>query len=94
MEAMDKVREMGGIGVIIGEILCLFAFIPFPLLLLHHKLWINPQINYADTSIGVDLKRITIDLDSGYRKVKLSEASWNKLNFGGSMRYPLGQRCK
>ena len=34
------------------------------------------------TSIGVDLHIITTDLDSGYWKVNLSEASWNKLNFG------------
>ena len=34
LEAVEKVREMGGTGMIIGEILCLFAYIAFPLLLL------------------------------------------------------------
>ena len=83
LEAVVKVIEAGGIGMIIGEILCLFAYIACPLLLTPLELWSHPQINYAVTSIGVALHRITTDLESGYWKVKFSEASWNKLNFGG-----------
>ena len=74
---------MGSIGMIIGEILCLFAYITFPLLLLSLELWSQPQIDYVVTSIGVDIRRIATELDSRYWKVKFSEASWNKLNFGG-----------
>ena len=82
-EAVDKVRKMGGIGMIIGEILVLFAYIACPLFLLPLELWSQPQIDYSVTSIGVALHRITTILDSGYWKVKFSEASWNKINFGG-----------
>ena len=82
-EAVDKVREMGGIGMIIDDILCLFAYIACPLFLLFLELWSQSQTNYAVTSIGVAQHRITTELDSGYWKVKFSEASWNKLNFGG-----------
>ena len=32
-EAVEKVRETGGIGMIIGEILCLFLLQKFPILL-------------------------------------------------------------
>ena len=81
-EAVDKVRETGGIGMIIGEILCLFAYIACPLFLPPLDLWSQPQIHYAVTSIGVALHRITTDLDSRYWNVKFSETSWNKLNFG------------
>ena len=82
-EAVYKVRETCGIGMIISEILCLFAYIAFPLFLLPHELWSQPQIDYAVTHIGVALHRITTDFGSGYWKVKFSEASWNNLNFGG-----------
>ena len=69
--------------MIIGEILCLFAYIIFPLFLLPHEFWSHPQIDYVVTNIGLDMHIITTDLESGYWKFKLSEASWNKLNFGG-----------
>ena len=82
-EAVDKVRETGGIMMIIGEILCLFACIAYPLSLPPPELWSQPQIDYAVTSIGVALHIITTDLDSRYWKVKFNEASLNKLNFGG-----------
>ena len=52
--------------MIIGEILCLFAYIACPLFLLSLELWIQPKIDYAVTSIGVVLNRITTNLDSGY----------------------------
>ena len=42
LEAVDKVRETGDIGMIIGEILCLFAYIDCPLLLLLLELWSQP----------------------------------------------------
>ena len=61
-EAVDKVREMGDIGMIIGEILCLFAYIACPPFLLPHELWSQIQIYYVVTSIEVDLNRITTDL--------------------------------
>ena len=73
---------MGGIRMIIGEILCLFAYIYCPLFLLPHELGSQPQIDYTVTSFALTLHRITTDLDSGYWKVNFSEASWNKLNFG------------
>ena len=76
-------RDTGGIGMIIGEILCLFFYIVFPLFLLRLQLWIQPQIEYNVTIIGVDVHRITTNIDFRYWKVKFSEASWNKLNFGG-----------
>ena len=82
-EAIDKVVETGGIGMIIGEILCLFSYIACTLLLLPHELWSNPKIEYEITSIGVDLHRITTKFESGYWKAKFIEASWNKLNFWG-----------
>ena len=82
-EAVDKVRETGSIGMIISGILCLFAYIACPLFLLTLEMWSHPYIDYAVTSIGVTLHIITTNLDSGYWKVKFSEASWNKLNFGG-----------
>ena len=44
-EALVKVREMGGSGIIIGEILCLFAYIACPLFLLPLEWWSQPQIN-------------------------------------------------
>ena len=82
-EAVDKVREIGGSGMIIGEILYLFAYISCPIFLLPLE-WRNyPKIDYLVTNIGVALYIIITDLDSGYWKVKFSEASWNKLNFGG-----------
>ena len=71
-EAVDKVRETGGIGMIISEILCLFVYITYPLFLLPHGFWSQPQIDYAVTSIGVALHRITTNLDYGYWKVKFS----------------------
>ena len=81
-EAVDKLRETGGIGMIIDEILCVFAYIPCPILFLPLELLSQPQIEYTFSSIGVALHRITTDYESGYYKVKFSEASWNKLNFG------------
>ena len=83
LEAVYKVRETGGIGMIIGEIMFMFAYIGYPLFLVPLELWSQQQIYFAVTSIGVALHIITTDLDSGYWKVKFSEASWNKLNFGG-----------
>ena len=82
-EAVVKVRKMGGIGMIIGEILCLFAYIYCPISLLPLELWTHPQIDYTVTSIEVGLHRINNNLDSGYLKVNFSETSWNKINFGG-----------
>ena len=83
MESVDKERETGNIGMIISEILFLFAYIACPLLLLRLELWSQLQIDYMVTSIGVALHRIITVLDSRYWKVKFSEASWNKLNIGG-----------
>ena len=82
-DAVDKVRETDGIGMIICEILFLFAYISCPPFLLPLELWSQPKIDYAVKSIGVDLHIITTDLDSGYWKVKFSEASWKKINFWG-----------
>ena len=82
-EVMNKVRETGGIGMIIGEILCLFAYIACPLFLLPLELWSQPQIDYSVTSIGVALHRITTKIEYRYVKVKFSDASWNKLNLRG-----------
>ena len=65
LEAVEKVIEMGGIRMIIGEILCLFDYVACPLLLLIFKLRSQTQIEYAVTSIGVDLHSITTKLDSG-----------------------------
>ena len=76
-------REMGGIGMITGDILCLFAYIYCPPFLLPLEMWSQLQIEYAVTRIGVDLHINNTGLDSVYWKVKFSEASWNKLNFGG-----------
>ena len=73
LEAVEKVRETGGIGMIIGEILRFFAYIACPLFLLSPKLWSQPQIDYAVKSIGVSLHIITTKLDSGYWKVYFSE---------------------
>ena len=67
-ETVDKVIEIGGIRTIIGEILCLFAYIACPLLLLLLELWIQTKIDYAVASIGVLLHRITTNLDSGSRR--------------------------
>ena len=83
LEAVDKVRETGGSGMIISEILCLFSHIFFSLFLLPLEWWSLPQINYMVTSIGVDLNRMTTGLDSGYWKIKFSEASWKKAQFWG-----------
>ena len=80
---MNKVRETVGIGMIISEILCLFAYIACPLFLLPLEFWIRPQIDCVVTSIRMALHRITTPLDYPYWKFKFSEASWNKLNFGG-----------
>ena len=93
-EAVDKVLEMGDSKMIIGEILCLFAYTACPLFLLPLERWSQPQIDYAITRIGVALHRITTNLDSRYWKVKFSEASWNKLNFGGRIRKSPGGRCE
>ena len=46
-EAVDKVTEMGDSGMIIGEILCLFAYIICPLLLISLVWWSEPQIDKA-----------------------------------------------
>ena len=81
-EAVVKVRKMGGIGMIIGEILCLFAYIYCPISLLPLELWSHPQIYYTVTSIGLALYRINTNLDSGYWEVKFSKASRNNINFG------------
>ena len=69
--------------MVTGEILCLFAYIYFPLSLLPHELWSQPQIDYVVTIIGVALQKITTNLESRYWKIKFSKASWNKINFGG-----------
>ena len=82
-EAVEKVRETVSIVMIIGEILCLLAYIACPLLLLPLELWIQPQIKYTFTNVGMALHRIITDLDSRYCKVKFSDASWNKLTFVG-----------
>ena len=82
-EAVDNVRETGGIGMIIGDILCSFAYIACPPLLIFLELWSQPKIYYAVTSIRVAMYRITTNLDSGYWNINFSEESWNKLNFGG-----------
>ena len=82
-EAVDKVRETCVIGMIIGEILCLFAYIDYTLFLIPLELWIRLRINFSVTIIRVSLHRITINPDYGYWKIKFSEASWKKLNFGG-----------
>ena len=66
LEVVDKVKETGGSGMIIGEILCLFAYIACPVFLLPLEWWDQPQINYAAKIIGVDLHRITTNLDSRY----------------------------
>ena len=94
LEAVNKMRGTGGIRMIIGEILYLFAYIACHLFLLPLELWSQLQIDSAVKSIGVSLHRITTDLDSGYWKVKFSEASWNKLNFGGRIRNSPGRRCE
>ena len=83
LEALEKVREMGGRSIIIGEILCLFAYIACPLILIPLEWWSYTIIDYVVTIIGVALHIITTDLDSGYWKVNFSNASWNKINFGG-----------
>ena len=36
-EAVEKVRETGGSGMIIGDILCLFLIQKFPILLVPHS---------------------------------------------------------
>ena len=64
-EAVVKVRETGGSGMITGEILCLFTYITCPLFLVPLEWRSQPQIDYAVTSIGVDLHQITTKLDSG-----------------------------
>ena len=45
LEAVEKLREMGGIMMIIGEILCLFEYIACPLFLISLELWSQPQID-------------------------------------------------
>ena len=47
LEAVDKVIEMGDSGMIIGEILCLFAYTACPLFLLPLEWWIHPKIDEA-----------------------------------------------
>ena len=74
---------MGGIEMTIDELLCLFAYIDCPPLLSPLESWSQPQIKYEVKSVGVALHRIITDLDSGYWKVKFSEASWIKLTFWG-----------
>ena len=74
-ELANKGRETCGIDMIISEILCLFFYTYCPLFLLPLELRSQPQINFADTSIGVALHIITTDLEYGYLKVKFSEAS-------------------
>ena len=62
---VDKVRDMGRIRMIIGDILCLFAHIYGTPFLLTLELCSQQQIYHAVKSFGVDLHRITTDLDSG-----------------------------
>ena len=62
-------REKGGIGMIIGDILCLSAYISCCLFILLLECRSHPQIDYAVTSIGVALHIITANLDSKYWKV-------------------------
>ena len=83
LEVVEKVRETGGIRIIIGDILYLFAYIACPLFLIPLEFWSQPQIDYTVTSFGVALHMITNDLEYSYWKEKFSEASQNKLNFGG-----------
>ena len=47
LEAVKKVRETGGSGMIIGEILYFFAYIYCPLFLLPLEWWIHPKIDEA-----------------------------------------------
>ena len=68
--------------MIISEILCFFDYIACPLFLLPLDWSSQPQIYFDVTSIGVVLHIITTNLESGYWKVKFSDALWNKLNFG------------
>ena len=44
LEAVEMVKETGDSGMIIGEILCLFAYIDFPLFLIPHVWWSQPEI--------------------------------------------------
>ena len=67
-EALYKAKETGDIGMIICDILCLFSYIAYPLLLLSLELWGHPQIDYVVTSIGMDLHRIITEIGSGYCK--------------------------
>ena len=43
LEVVDKVRETDGSGIIIGEILCLFTYIYFPIFLLPLVCWSRLQ---------------------------------------------------
>ena len=61
--------------MIIGYILCLLAYIYCPILLLFLEFWSQPQIDDVVTSIGLDMQRITTNLEYGYWKFKFSEAS-------------------
>ena len=45
LEAVGKVIETGGSGMIIGEILCFFVYIVCPLFLLPLVWWSEPQID-------------------------------------------------
>ena len=45
LEAVDKIIETGVSGMIIGEILCLFAYIACLILLLPLEWWSQTQIN-------------------------------------------------
>ena len=60
----------------------MFAHVACPLFLLPLEWWSHPKIDYAVTSIAVALHITTTDLEYRYWKVKFSDASRNKLNFG------------
>ena len=51
--------------LIIGKIFCLFSYISCPLFLLLLEFWIQPQIDYVVTSIGVAPHQISADVGSG-----------------------------
>ena len=46
-EAVEKVRETGGSGIVICEILCLFAYISCPVFLLPLVWWSQKKIDEA-----------------------------------------------
>ena len=45
LEGVDKVRDMGGIRMVIDDILCLFDYIACTLLLISLELWSQTKID-------------------------------------------------